>query len=135
MTGAVVQLKECCQCLMRLAKGFGVTVFAIGKGQRGRCSAQASEPLTYTAQHATGGESWRGRFTTQRRSLVRRRRGDWERGLGSAGGAHGAAGACGRRGDCAGHVTKASSLAGPKVLEHMVDAVLALEGDPTQSYR
>ena len=34
-----------------------------------------------------------------------------------------------------GHVTKDGSLAGPKVLEHMVDVVLYLEGDSFQSYR
>ncbi len=34
-----------------------------------------------------------------------------------------------------GHVTKDGSLAGPKVLEHLVDTVLAFEGDPTHAYR
>ncbi|HEX6242271.1 MAG TPA: DNA repair protein RadA [Polyangiales bacterium] len=34
-----------------------------------------------------------------------------------------------------GHVTKEGSLAGPKLLEHLVDAVLAFEGDATLSYR
>ncbi|HEX2678027.1 MAG TPA: DNA repair protein RadA, partial [Polyangiales bacterium] len=34
-----------------------------------------------------------------------------------------------------GHVTKDGSLAGPKVLEHLVDTVLAFEGDATHSYR
>ncbi len=34
-----------------------------------------------------------------------------------------------------GHVTKAGSLAGPKVLEHMVDTVLSFEGDNAQFYR
>jgi DNA repair protein RadA/Sms len=34
-----------------------------------------------------------------------------------------------------GHVTKDGSLAGPKVLEHLVDVVLAFEGDSTQAYR
>jgi len=34
-----------------------------------------------------------------------------------------------------GHVTKDGSLAGPKVLEHLVDAVVYFEGDGTQSYR
>ena len=34
-----------------------------------------------------------------------------------------------------GHVTKEGSLAGPKVLEHMVDVVLYLEGDHFQAYR
>jgi DNA repair protein RadA/Sms len=34
-----------------------------------------------------------------------------------------------------GHVTKEGSLAGPKLLEHLVDAVLAFEGDSTLSYR
>lgn len=34
-----------------------------------------------------------------------------------------------------GHVTKDGSLAGPKVLEHMVDTVLAFEGDQTDQYR
>jgi DNA repair protein RadA/Sms len=34
-----------------------------------------------------------------------------------------------------GHVTKEGSIAGPKVLEHMVDTVLYLEGDRFQSYR
>lgn len=34
-----------------------------------------------------------------------------------------------------GHVTKDGSLAGPKVLEHMVDVVLQLEGDRFQMYR
>lgn len=34
-----------------------------------------------------------------------------------------------------GHVTKEGSIAGPKVLEHIVDTVLYLEGDPFQVYR
>lgn len=34
-----------------------------------------------------------------------------------------------------GHVTKEGSIAGPRVLEHMVDAVLYLEGDRYQQYR
>ncbi|RJO63600.1 MAG: DNA repair protein RadA [Myxococcales bacterium] len=34
-----------------------------------------------------------------------------------------------------GHVTKDGSLAGPRVLEHMVDAVLAFEGDRTYPFR
>lgn len=34
-----------------------------------------------------------------------------------------------------GHVTKEGSLAGPKVLEHLVDCVLFLEGDRYQNYR
>ncbi len=34
-----------------------------------------------------------------------------------------------------GHVTKDGALAGPKVLEHLVDVVLAFEGDSTHSYR
>jgi len=34
-----------------------------------------------------------------------------------------------------GHVTKEGAIAGPKVLEHMVDTVLYLEGDRFQTYR
>lgn len=34
-----------------------------------------------------------------------------------------------------GHVTKDGNLAGPKVLEHMVDTVLNFEGDPSHAYR
>jgi DNA repair protein RadA/Sms len=34
-----------------------------------------------------------------------------------------------------GHVTKEGSIAGPKVLEHIVDTVLYLEGDPFHTYR
>lgn len=34
-----------------------------------------------------------------------------------------------------GHVTKDGSLAGPRVLEHMVDTVLAFEGDNNQQFR
>ena len=34
-----------------------------------------------------------------------------------------------------GHVTKDGSIAGPKVLEHMVDAVISFEGDKYKSYR
>lgn len=34
-----------------------------------------------------------------------------------------------------GHVTKEGSLAGPKILEHMVDTVLYFEGDKSLSYR
>ena len=34
-----------------------------------------------------------------------------------------------------GHVTKEGSIAGPRVLEHIVDTVLYLEGDRYQSYR
>ncbi len=34
-----------------------------------------------------------------------------------------------------GHVNKEGSIAGPKVLEHMVDCVLYFEGDQSQSYR
>ena len=34
-----------------------------------------------------------------------------------------------------GHVTKEGALAGPRVLEHMVDTVLYFEGDPGNRYR
>lgn len=34
-----------------------------------------------------------------------------------------------------GHVTKEGAIAGPKVLEHVVDTVLYLEGDPFHAYR
>lgn len=34
-----------------------------------------------------------------------------------------------------GHVTKEGTVAGPKTLEHLVDAVLALEGDSQHAYR
>lgn len=34
-----------------------------------------------------------------------------------------------------GHVTKEGSIAGPRVLEHIVDTVLYLEGDPYHAYR
>ncbi|HBK34668.1 MAG: repair protein radA protein [Candidatus Uhrbacteria bacterium GW2011_GWE2_40_58] len=34
-----------------------------------------------------------------------------------------------------GQVTKDGSVAGPKTLEHLVDAVLSLEGDPVHAYR
>ena len=34
-----------------------------------------------------------------------------------------------------GHVTKAGTLAGPRVLEHMVDTVLSFEGDNMHAYR
>lgn len=34
-----------------------------------------------------------------------------------------------------GHITKEGSLAGPKILEHMVDTVLQFEGDPNYGYR
>lgn len=34
-----------------------------------------------------------------------------------------------------GHITKAGSLAGPKVLEHAVDVVLYFEGDPHHNFR
>ena len=34
-----------------------------------------------------------------------------------------------------GHVTKDGNIAGPRTLEHIVDAVLYLEGDPFQQYR
>jgi DNA repair protein RadA/Sms len=34
-----------------------------------------------------------------------------------------------------GHVTKEGTIAGPRVLEHMVDTVLYLEGDPFHTYR
>jgi len=34
-----------------------------------------------------------------------------------------------------GHVTKGGDLAGPKILEHMVDTVLSFEGDRSHSYR
>lgn len=34
-----------------------------------------------------------------------------------------------------GHVTKEGQIAGPKLLEHMVDAVLYFEGDPNSYYR
>ncbi len=35
----------------------------------------------------------------------------------------------------AGHVTKDGAIAGPRVLEHIVDAVLYLEGEPFSAYR
>src|SRR5260370_18653192 len=34
-----------------------------------------------------------------------------------------------------GHVTKEGAIAGPRVLEHIVDTVLYLEGDPFHAYR
>ncbi len=34
-----------------------------------------------------------------------------------------------------GHVTKEGTLAGPKVLEHLVDTVLSFEGDPSGAFR
>ena len=34
-----------------------------------------------------------------------------------------------------GHVNKEGAIAGPKVLEHMVDCVLYFEGDPNTHYR
>ena len=34
-----------------------------------------------------------------------------------------------------GHINKDGNIAGPKVLEHMVDCVLYFEGDPSSSYR
>jgi DNA repair protein RadA/Sms len=34
-----------------------------------------------------------------------------------------------------GHVTKEGTIAGPRVLEHIVDTVLYLEGDHFQAYR
>ncbi|MCH7745823.1 MAG: DNA repair protein RadA, partial [Chloroflexi bacterium] len=34
-----------------------------------------------------------------------------------------------------GHVTKGGDIAGPRVLEHMVDVVLYIEGDPISSWR
>src|SRR5574340_761426 len=34
-----------------------------------------------------------------------------------------------------GHVTKEGNIAGPRVLEHIVDTVLYLEGDRFQAYR
>lgn len=34
-----------------------------------------------------------------------------------------------------GHITKEGSIAGPKILEHMVDVVLQFEGDPNLLYR
>jgi DNA repair protein RadA/Sms len=34
-----------------------------------------------------------------------------------------------------GHITKEGSIAGPKVLEHMVDTVLQFEGDRHHVYR
>lgn len=34
-----------------------------------------------------------------------------------------------------GHVTKEGNIAGPRVLEHVVDTVMYLEGDPFQSFR
>lgn len=34
-----------------------------------------------------------------------------------------------------GHVTKEGAIAGPKVLEHLVDTVLSFEGDATQAFR
>ena len=34
-----------------------------------------------------------------------------------------------------GHVTKSGDIAGPKVLEHIVDVVLYMEGEKHQSFR
>ncbi len=41
----------------------------------------------------------------------------------------------GTAGVLVGHVTKDGALAGPRLLEHMVDTVLSLEGDRKQSFR
>ena len=43
--------------------------------------------------------------------------------------------ACGVPVFLVGHVTKEGAIAGPKVLEHIVDTVLYLEGDPFHAYR
>ena len=43
--------------------------------------------------------------------------------------------ACGMSVMMVGHVNKEGSIAGPKVLEHMVDAILYFEGERQQSYR
>jgi len=43
--------------------------------------------------------------------------------------------ACGVPIMIAGHVTKEGSIAGPRVLEHIVDVVLYLEGEPFSAYR
>lgn len=41
-----------------------------------------------------------------------------------------------RHGDfLVGHVTKDGAIAGPRMLEHMVDVVLYFEGDRQQEYR
>jgi len=46
---------------------------------------------------------------------------------------------CAKENDCSvlfiGHVTKEGSLAGPKILEHMVDTVLYFEGDDASRFR
>jgi len=42
---------------------------------------------------------------------------------------------CGTSVVIVGHVNKEGGIAGPKVLEHMVDAVLSFEGDRTQAHR
>lgn len=46
---------------------------------------------------------------------------------------------CAKENDCSvlfiGHVTKEGTLAGPKILEHMVDTVLYFEGDDTSRFR
>jgi DNA repair protein RadA/Sms len=46
---------------------------------------------------------------------------------------------CGKENDCSilliGHVTKDGTLAGPKILEHMVDTVLYFEGDDAGQFR
>lgn len=42
---------------------------------------------------------------------------------------------CGSSVVIVGHVNKEGGIAGPKVLEHMVDAVLSFEGDRTQAHR
>ena len=34
-----------------------------------------------------------------------------------------------------GHVTKSGDIAGPRVLEHMVDTVLQMEGSESEEYR
>ncbi|MFH0937312.1 MAG: AAA family ATPase [Candidatus Daviesbacteria bacterium] len=34
-----------------------------------------------------------------------------------------------------GHITKEGNIAGPKTLEHLVDVVLSVEGDPTSNFR
>jgi DNA repair protein RadA/Sms len=34
-----------------------------------------------------------------------------------------------------GHITKEGAIAGPKILEHMVDTVLQFEGDRHYAYR
>ena len=134
--GGVGQVKDCTMALMQLAKGQGVTVFVIGHVNKEGSIAgpkvlehmvdcvlyfEGDQHMTYrilrAAKNRFGATNEIGVFEMMAMALMQLAKGQ------------------GVTVFVIGHVNKEGSIAGPKVLEHMVDCVLYFEGDQHMTYR